>query len=65
MHPINLNAYAHTPLAQIGRVIRWHEELATYYTGRLAAQHRAKANALRATITALFLQRFTAGDYAA
>lgn len=53
-----------TPLRQLANCVRWFEENAKRSTAKDAKAWAAKAVTMRAVITALFIERDRAGQYA-
>lgn len=55
--------YSTTPLSIIGNTVAWHEAKAKIGSSDDRKRHSQIAKSLRKTITDLFIQRYTAGEY--
>lgn len=56
---------AKTPLRRLGNSVRWFEESAARCSRKDEARDfKAKARVMRRVVTAVFVERFTTGEYA-
>lgn len=52
-----------TPLIRLGNSVHWFEECAERASGIERQAFKRKAKTMRAVVTALFIERHTAGEY--